>query len=135
MDRERRGDLTLTSFATLLAAGSLAFALYMNLAPERDRIAGINARNANNAAPRRQTPEADRDDLITASIAPPLYRLVTVVGDKAYVEDVEGGSALLIAVTRGSFLAGAGRVTAIENRAGRWVVVTTGTTITADARP
>jgi hypothetical protein len=125
MDRERRGDLTLTSFATLLAAGSLAFALYMNLAPERDRIAGINARNANNAAPRRQTPEADRDDLITASIAPPLYRLVTVVGDKAYVEDVEGGS----------FLAGAGRVTAIENRAGRWVVVTTGTTITADARP
>lgn len=134
MDRERRGDLTLTSLASLAAAGSLTFALYMNLTPARDPIAGINARNAENAGPRWRTPAGARDDLITASIAPIRYRLVSVVGERAYVEDGESDAPLLISITRGSFLAGAGRVTAIENRAGRWVVVTTRATITADAR-
>jgi hypothetical protein len=149
---EKRGDATLTSFAAGLAVFSLAFGIYMNVVPKDETAIGVTARNSQNESHDWKVPVVQKldpasDDIITGSISrghvddlngartAPVYRLVSVVGARAYVAEVTGDSRLLIAVTKGSIIAGAGRVLAIENRAGRWVVFTTRTTITTDAYP
>ena len=149
---ERRGDITLTSFAALLAIFSLAFAIYMNMIVAPDALVSVNARQSKNTEYRWRDPVSRAGDLATASIldsgtaptnrednrrAPgaPFYRLVAVAGSKAYVEEVGGEPGLLIAVTEGSVLSGAGRIVAIESRSGRWIITTTRGTITSDGLP
>jgi hypothetical protein len=135
-----------------LAVVSLSFAVYMNTIAEPGAPFGVNARRSPNLEYRWRDPVARDGDVATASIgdtgagalaverddrpgaSAPLYRLVAVAGDRAYVEQVGGEPGLLIAVREGSLLSGAGRVVAIESRSGRWVITTTRAVITSDGR-
>lgn len=82
--------------------------------------------NTTGTIPHRQLPGVDRDDL------PPLRLPATEPVIKAYVvQEARIGIALVqgrgaaYRVLPGAFLPGAGRVLSIEQRDGRWVVVTT----------
>jgi hypothetical protein len=158
MARQRtgeRGEGKLTFVSICLAALAAFFAIYMNTSGEGEIAVSSLLRMPSGTTdrPNDVQPEA-LDDLVTGAVtsvnaaggagfspvahsrapaAVSTYRVVAVVGGKAYLESGRGTSLSVIAVEKGSMLPGAGRVLSIVNSAGRWIVETTKITITSDA--
>jgi hypothetical protein len=150
-------DATAYAIAVLLAGASVTFAGYM-IAEKRDLLGwGAPIMSSEMQDPLDRTEAASRawlaqpaDPMPTSSVespapapsgtapaaepdtwtGPPIrYRLYTVIRGTAFVEAMDAPSKPILPADVGYQLPGAGRVIALEQRRGRWVVVTTRTEI------